>query len=77
MAKEKSIQIDNLPEAAQRELLDFYEYLVDKYQEPVPERKKKSGRLAADKARFFEHVHSLSFRLPKEYHFNRDALHER
>ena len=67
MAKIKEIDINVLPEEVKKQLLDFYEYLVNKY------GKKK----LKDKKEFFESVKVHSFKLPKDYKFNREELHER
>ena len=67
MAKVKEINMDILPEEVKKELLDFYEYLVNKYG-----RKKLKDRKA-----FFESVKAHSFKLPEAYKFNREELHER
>ncbi len=67
MAKMKEIDMDILPEEVKKHLIDFYEYLVNKY------GKKK----LKDKKVFFESVKVHSFKLPEDYKFNREELHER
>ncbi len=73
MKTEKTIQYDQLPESAQHELLDFYEFLVQKY---ATVRKRTHVRQDARKA-FFIKVKTHSFTLPADYSFNRDEIHER
>jgi hypothetical protein len=67
MAKTKKLDIDILPEGLRKELLDFYEFLVQKHSV-----KKKRAKNA-----FFESVKLHSFKLPMDYRFNREELHER
>jgi hypothetical protein len=67
MSKIKEINMDILPEEVKKQLLDFYEYLANKY------GKKK----LKDKKVFFESVKLHSFKLPEDYKFNREELHER
>jgi hypothetical protein len=67
MSKIKEINMDILPEEVKKQLLDFYEYLANKY------GKKK----LKDKKVFFESVKLHSFKLPEDYKLNREELHER
>jgi len=67
MSKIKEIDIDILPQKIKRELLDFYEYLVNKY----------AGKKLKDKKAFFESRKTHLFKLPEGYKFNREELHER
>jgi len=65
---EKVINLEVLPEDAQRELIDFYEYLVKKY------GKRESFN---KKIEFFEFVKNHRVSLPKSYQFNREEVYER
>jgi hypothetical protein len=73
MTKLKEIDMDILPDEVKKELLDFYEYLLTKYG--------KKQLLLKDhvknKKAFFEAVKKHSFKLPKDYKFDREELHER
>lgn len=66
----KEIRLENLPEAARRELYDFYEFLASKY------GKRMTGAVSKKK-RFFESVARHSFKLPATYKFNREEIYER
>ncbi len=59
------LDLDVLPDDAKRELIDFYEYLKEKYG--------KKGK----KERFFDFVEKHKFKLPKDYKFDREEAHER
>jgi len=67
MAQLREIDMGILPEEVKKELLDFYEYLANKY------GKKK----LKDKKTFFESVKLHLFKLPEDYIFDREELHER
>ena len=80
MHKTRGIDIDVLPEEIKKAFLDYYEYLVHKYamkkkvagkEEPRADEVKKRKKL------FFKSVAMHSFKLPGEYSFNREELHER
>lgn len=73
MAQLKEIDTNALPEEVKKELLDFYEYLIAKYAKQQVNLKS----LARNKKAFFESVKMHSFKLPKDYRFDREALHER
>ena len=73
MQKPKEIDIDILPVEVKRELLDFYEYLVNKYYKDNI----RNGNLSERKKSFFKLIEKYSFKLPKGYKFNREELHER
>jgi len=69
--KDHELDLVILPEAAQEELVAFYEFLVYKYQ-------RQAARGTSDK----QQVLSVIFdeadgRLPTPYRFDREALHER
>jgi hypothetical protein len=72
---QKTIQIESLPSRARRELMDFYEFLLQKYAAPLKRSRKP---LASERMkrlqRIFEDSHGT---LPKGYRFNRDEAHER
>ncbi len=61
---EKVINLEVLPEDAQRELIDFYEYLVKKY------GKRESLELT-------DIYKKYSVELPEGYRFDRNEAHER
>lgn len=73
MAKLQIQEIDMsvLPKEVKKELLDFYKYLVIKY------RKKEPKQKSFLKKSFFESLKKHSFKLPEDYKFNREELHER
>jgi hypothetical protein len=80
MHKTKEIDIDVLPEEIKRSFIDYYEYLVLKY----AVKKKVSGKadshaleVRKKKRRFFKSISIHAFKLPGDYSFNRDELHER
>jgi len=73
MARLKEIDMDVLPEEVKNELLDFYEYLITKYGKKQSEIK----GIARDRRVFFESVKKHSVKLPEDYKFNREELHER
>ena len=66
----KEIRLDNLPEAARKELYDFYEFLASKYGE-------KMVVAVSKKKLFFKSVVKHSFKLPAGYKFNREEIYER
>ena len=66
--KIEKIDLELLPEEAKRELLDFYEFLVEKYVKSKKSLKKEV---------FFESVRKHTFILPEKYNFNREEIHER
>lgn len=67
MAQAREIDMGILPEEVKKELIDFYEYLANKY------GKKK----LKDKKAFFVSVKLHSFKLPEGYRFDREDMHER
>lgn len=73
MARLKEIEIDILPDEVKKELLDFYEYLVTKYVKKQMELKSS----ISNKKAFFESVKKHAVKLPEDYKFNREELHER
>ena len=65
------LDIVQLPEAAQQELLTFYEYLMFKYhgqQQPIQSEKQRIL------SQIFQEAQGT---LPVNYTFNREELHER
>jgi len=64
----EKIDLTLLPENARKELIDFYEFLMEKYVRNQENMKKES---------FFSTVKRYSFTLPPNYKFNREELHER
>jgi len=78
MTKNKSLQIDTLPEQAQQELLDFYEFLKNKYQNtPALQAGKVRRAKAQSQARFLDEFKAFALELPASYRFDRDSIHER
>ena len=63
----KEIRLDKLPEAARKELYDFYEFLASKYG-------KKMVVAVSKKKLFFKSVAKHSFKLPAGYKFNREEI---
>jgi hypothetical protein len=59
-----------LPERAQQELVTFYEFLVFKYQAETHSSGERRKILKA----IFQEAHG---KLPENYTFNREELHER
>jgi hypothetical protein len=80
MKESATIKIDLLPDGARKEIVDFYEYLLNKYSRKNDViknsgMKKKSGARTA--RIFLSKTEKLSFDLPKDYRFDRDSLHDR
>jgi len=67
----QSIDMMKLPEAAQRELVTFYEFLVFKY---VKQEDKQPDEKRNILAAIF---HNAQGKLPVNYTFNREEIHER
>jgi hypothetical protein len=67
MGTKEQLDLDILPEEAKKEIKDFYEFLVSKY----------ATKKARNKKAFLETVKMYSFKLPVDYKFNREELHER
>jgi len=65
----KFIDIEALPNIIQQELIDYYQFLLDKY---VPKKKERNK-----KALFFKSVAKHCYNLPNDYTFNRDEANER
>ena len=63
------INLDQLPKYLQQELLDYYNYLLQKYQS-----KNKKNTQRKD---FFNSIRKNKFSLPDNYRFNRDLANER
>ncbi|MCF8370014.1 MAG: DUF2281 domain-containing protein [Bacteroidales bacterium] len=63
------LDLAELPKHVQIELIDYYDFLIEKY---ASERKKK-GR----KEHFFDLVSQHKFSLPTNYKFDREAANER
>jgi hypothetical protein len=72
---QKTILIESLPSSARRELMDFYEFLLQKYAASSKStRKPHSSERMKRLQRIFEDSHGT---LPKGYRFNREEAHER
>jgi len=67
MGSKEQLDLDILPDEAKREIKDFYEFLAKKY----------ATKKAKNKKAFFDAIRKYSFRLPANYKFNREELHER
>ena len=65
---EEKIDLSLLPEEARRELIDFYEFLLEKY---------VKGKKNMEKESFFRTIKKHSFNLPFNYNFEREEIHER
>ena len=66
--KQKEIYLDCLPEEARKELMDFYEFLLHKYQHKALEQKKELLKAL---------LQSPTGVLPENYRFNREEAYER
>ena len=73
MKKLKELDMDILPDEVKKELLDFCEFLVTKY----GKKEVKLKVTEKNKKVFFASVKKHSFKLPADYKFNREELHER
>lgn len=65
------LDLVKLPEAAQEELLVFYEFLMYKYQQQTNTKAVNKQRVLSS---IFDEAHGT---LPIPYIFDREALHER
>jgi hypothetical protein len=80
MHKTKEIDIDVLPEEIKKSFIDYYEYLVNKYavKRNIADREEShAGEIKKKKKLFFRSIAMHTFKLPGDYSFNRDELHER
>lgn len=68
---EHLLDIVQLPEAAQQELVTFYEFLIFKYQRQQQPVQSEKQRILSQ---IFQEAHGT---LPLNYTFNREELHER
>ncbi len=60
----KTIDLDILPDDAKKELIDFYEYLVKKYKR-------------RENVELLEIYKKYNIKLPPDYKFDREEIHER
>ncbi len=67
----QNIDVGKLPEAAQRELATFYEFLVFKYLGKYEQSRKQKQQILT---KIFQEADG---KLPEHYRFNREELHER
>ncbi len=65
------LDLVKLPEAAQQELVTFYEFLVFKYQGQADTGRPNKQRILS---KIFQEAEGI---LPDQYTFDREALHER
>lgn len=77
MNNTKEIDITNLPEDVKRELLDFYEFLLNKYTVSVSLNTSDKSELSDKKKHFIESIEKHSYNLPKNFKFDREELYER
>ena len=68
---DNALNLVKLPEAAQEELIAFYEFLVYKYQQQNTKNKAKKQQVLSA---IFDEANGT---LPTPYVFDREALHER
>ena len=68
---EHSLDLVKLPEAAQQELVTFYEFLLFKYQGRTDMEQSEKQRVLTH---IFQEANGI---LPDDYSFDREALHER
>lgn len=66
------IDIHLLPQKAQNELLDFYQFLIERYSSE--KRKKKSPNHAAKQVNSFFDQYNIDL---TDYNFNRNELYDR
>ena len=69
--KDHLLDLVQLPEAAQEELVEFYEFLVYKYQQQTTKNSVSKQRVLSA---IFDEANGT---LPTPYVFDREALHER
>ena len=69
--RDHALKLVNLPEAAQEELITFYEFLVYKYQQQNTKNKAKKQQVLSA---IFDEANGI---LPTPYVFDREAMHER
>ena len=69
--KDHLLDLVQLPEAAQEELVEFYEFLVYKYQRQTTKNTVNKQRVLSA---IFDEANGT---LPTPYVFDREALHER
>jgi len=69
--KDHVLDLVQLPEAAQEELVEFYEFLVYKYQRQTPKNPVNKQQVLSA---IFDEANGT---LPIPYVFDREALHER
>jgi Protein of unknown function (DUF2281) len=73
----KTMEIDQLPRSARRELLDFYDFLVQKYVH-TPKHASKVSTSEIDRQNKLQKIYDESHgQLPEEYKFNREEANER
>jgi len=81
MKQYSTIKIDLLPEGARKEIVEFYEYLLNKYSARKIEFKKDSSEkkkmVRQSSKSFFKKIEAFTFDLPKDYQFDRDSLYDR
>jgi len=81
MKQYSTIKIDLLPEGARKEIVEFYEYLLNKYSARKIEFKKdtpvKKKMIRQSSKLFFKKIEAFTFDLPKDYQFDRDSLYDR
>lgn len=74
---QKTMEIDRLPRSARKELLDFYDFLIQKYVAKPKHADKTAATESARRLRLQCIFDESQGKLPKDYHVNRDEAHER
>lgn len=63
------VELENLPKSLQKDLLEYYQYLLHKYQIKGKQKPKQQN--------FFKSVDKYKYALPKDFKFDRNLAHER
>jgi len=63
------VELENLPKSFQKDLLEYYQYLLHKYQIKRKQKPKQKG--------FFKSVNKYKYSLPKDFKFDRKTANER
>lgn len=73
----KAMELERLPRSARRELLDFYDFLIQKYV-ATPHTAEKIATVKSSRRQRLQRIYEESQgKLPQDYRFNRDEAHER
>ena len=74
---QKTMEIDRLPRSARKELLDFYDFLIQKYVAKPKRAGKTAATESARRLRLQRIFDESQGKLPQDYRFNRDEAHDR